>query len=154
MKKKAGKNSFTTIFFVTALLICLFTSSASVAQGPEAEKTAAQVLGRPLVEYKAQGLRDPFQRGMKAEEAQKAEEVAPAEVPETPPPNFTVQGIIYSETLSQAIINDKVVKVGDTIDGASIVSINKDSIIILFNGKKYNIGSPEKSAITNNPQGG
>lgn len=41
-----------------------------------------------------------------------------------------VQGILYSGGTSQAIVNGKALRVGDSIEGFSVVRINADSIVV------------------------
>lgn len=41
-----------------------------------------------------------------------------------------VQGILYSGEISQAIVNGKALRVGDSIEGFSVVRINADSIVV------------------------
>jgi hypothetical protein len=45
-------------------------------------------------------------------------------------PKFVVNGIMYVEGNPRAIINDYVVREGDTVDGAFIVKISPDSVIV------------------------
>jgi type II secretory pathway component PulC len=50
---------------------------------------------------------------------------------------FTLNGIFLSESdgMSSAIINDKVVEVGETVDGASVESISIDGVELSKDGK-------------------
>ncbi len=100
------------------------------------------VLERPEVEYKAAGLRDPFVNILKKEELSKANESAGEEIP---PPKLDIQGVIWGDGPSRAIINNKVVSAGDNIEGAKVIKISKDGIIILYSGREYSFSSPAKS---------
>jgi hypothetical protein len=68
--------------------------------------------------------------------------VAPVVVPIKEPvkpkkldiPEMKVTGIIYGTDRPQAIINGEVVSVGSTIDGASIINIQKGRIDVRFEG--------------------
>jgi len=104
---------------------------------------SVEVIVRPRVEYKAGDLKDPFQR-------YKEEEIPPGAQQEGPglstPPSLTVQGIIWGGRFPQAIINNKVVKVEDTIEGARVISIDKEGINLLFEGMQYNLPSPAAGA--------
>jgi len=97
----------------------------------ESPKTAniEAVISRPKVEYQPEGLRDPFEPLIKNQEVvvvnQDTQKTLPA---------LTVQGVIWGSSLPQAIINNKVVKVGDSLEGVDIVSIGKDGVTISFNG--------------------
>lgn len=94
---------------------------------------------RPKVEYKAKGLRNPFEQpslGLEMESDQ-----AEAGIKEAALPLLIVQGIIWEGNPKQAIINNKVVKVGDTLDGADIVDISKEVVIVLFAGVEYELST-------------
>jgi len=108
------------------------------------KKPEAERIIRPNIEYKATGLRDPFEEPFvkKGE----ADEKAVAKVFAAPPPVLIVQGLIWGGGIPQAIINDNVVKLGDTIQGAKIINITKDGVIVLFEGMQYNLSSPASSA--------
>jgi hypothetical protein len=97
------------------------------------------------VEYKAQSLRDPFQ-----DYIEEAETVTPAPVEPVPVqlPAVTIQGIVWGGTTPQAIINNKVVKVGDTIEGMRVISIDKSGITVSYGNREFNLASP---AATNAP---
>jgi len=100
------------------------------------------VIVRPNVEYKASELRDPFQSPFASGEAPVA---GPAiEVPSSPevPPSLEVQGIIWGGDFPQAIINKKVVKIGDTIEGMQIMDINQSGVVVVSGNYTYNLSSP------------
>lgn len=60
------------------------------------------------------------------------------------PPSFKVQGIIWGGDLAQAIVDNQVLKVGDNINGAKIVNIEKGSLTISFSGEIFKIESPSR----------
>lgn len=139
-------------------LIIIFISGVFIARGfatraefekikelEEQEKAVPEVIERPTLHYEAGDLRDPFV----APVIKKEEGVTqtPEEVVKKEPPPLNVQGIIWGGRLNQAIINNKVVKAGDTIEGAKILNISKDGVIILFEGMQYNLSSPAAGAI-------
>jgi len=47
--------------------------------------------------------------------------------------------ILYSSTRKIVIINEKMLSVSDRIDGARLVSINKNSVRLIRNGKTINL---------------
>lgn len=49
------------------------------------------------------------------------------------PPNLVLNGIMYLAERPQAIINNSVVGVGDTVSGAKVLSIDKASVLLSFN---------------------
>ena len=126
-----------TVLFLAFVLICGLFIPIYFAQAQGVAQPAS--VSRPKIEYKAGELRDPFKSPIS--ELPPPEEKPPVVV-ETPPPQFTVQGVIWGGSFPQAIINNKVVKAGDTLEGATIKSIAKDGIIIIFNKKEYKISSP------------
>jgi hypothetical protein len=96
-----------------------------------------QVIVRPNVEYRAQGLRNPFEQSVLVSESTDAGSNLMPEA--TKLPQLTVQGIIWGSSLPQAIINNKVVKVGDVLEGADIIEINKEGITVLFAGVDHKL---------------
>jgi hypothetical protein len=92
---------------------------------------------RPKVEYKAADLNDPFRP--------QADEVTgnPAEATVTVKlPDLKIQGLVWGAEHSQAIVNGKVFKIGDTVENARIIDINRDGIDIVFEGRQFNIPAP------------
>jgi len=53
------------------------------------------------------------------------------------PPKLVLKGIAWDETEPLALINDLVVKEGDTIQGARIVKIDFDRVAVLYGSKKF-----------------
>ena len=97
---------------------------------------------RVNVEYHAQDFNDPF---TPVEEP--VLEVKPDEhkVEIEPPkqlPTFKVNGIFWGGTVAQAIIDDKIVKTGDTISDAKVTKIEKEGVTVLFGGQSYKIPAP------------
>lgn len=112
---------------------------------------STEAVVRPRVEYDAGNLRDPFtsliatiEKVPGSRESQNQEESK-----EFNPPVLTVRGIIWGGKFPQAIINDKVVKAGDTIEGAQVIDIKKEGITCFFQGRQFNVSSP---AINLSPQ--
>jgi len=147
---------FLITVFISSLLIrhTLAVSSEweATKKLEESEKTPPpEVIVRPKVEYKAGGLSDPFQR-------YKEEKIPPGAQQKEPglstPPSLTVQGIIWGGRFPQAIINNKVVKAGDTIEGARVISIDKEGITLLFEGMQYSLSSPAAGALPSKKTGG
>jgi hypothetical protein len=100
---------------------------------------------RPQVEYSAGGYRNPFKKliekaDIKSEVNQAAQKPKQEEMP--PPPQFTVQGIVWGGDFPQAIIDNKVVKAGDSIEGYVIKDISKEGVTLLFKGFEYKLSSP------------
>lgn len=104
--------------------------------------TPAQIITRKPVQYSAGSLKDPFKPNIAMERPSGITDNAALEQVNVPPPNLVIQGIIWDSNFNQAIVNNKVVKAGDTIDGAKILTINKDSIEVFFNNRKFTFTSP------------
>lgn len=162
MKSIRPSQKIKAYFYIIAIFIFgllkgnLFAGRAEFEQiksleNKEKQPPAERII-RPNIEYKAAGLRDPFEApSVKKGEA---DEDAVTKLSATPPPVLTVQGLIWGGDIPQAIINDNVVKLGDTIQGAKILSITKDGVTVLFEGMQYNLSSPARSAGIEKPEGG
>ncbi len=72
--------------------------------------------------------------------AAKVEEMKPVEITmvetrETNPGGrFEIKGIVYSESNPSAMIGSRIVREGDSIDGAEVVEINENSVVFEANG--------------------
>ncbi|MFA5144980.1 MAG: hypothetical protein WC723_03125 [Candidatus Omnitrophota bacterium] len=147
MKKTGAK--IINIFFLTVFILGLFTLDSFAAQ---AEKpSVAGRIERPVVEYKAQGLRDPFRSpstgGDDSRQAKQSEKpVHPGGAVEQQLPSLVVQGLIWGGDFPQAIINNKVLKIGDVIGGARVTSIDKDGVSVYFAEKQYKLSPPAANA--------
>lgn len=53
--------------------------------------------------------------------------------------HFVLSGIVYDVNGSWAIINDEVVRVGDTLSGARIIAIDPEKVVLLFRDEKFNL---------------
>lgn len=110
------------------------------------EGVAAGVISRSAVEYKSGGFRDPFQPPLvkqkkKATRVEQAKQVKKVDLlqPGSDIGNLKVQGIIWGGKIPQAIINDEVFSVGDTIEGIEILSIDKNGITLSSSGEANNL---------------
>jgi hypothetical protein len=145
------------VFFLVALLISLLKEIKAL---PQAQPEASL---RPIVtEYKAEGLKDPFEGKEEQFIAQaKAQAKAQEVVPEVPvqrrplPALPPVQGLVWGGRFPQAIINDKVVKIGETIDEAKevrVIDINKSGITVSFDNQQYTRPSPAEIILQSSKQ--
>lgn len=50
----------------------------------------------------------------------------------SPDKTYTLNGLTYSDTNKIAIINNTVLKEGDTVEGARLVKINNDSVLLSY----------------------
>ena len=128
-----------------SLLLCLWAINYSLvfphyifAQQEEG------ALIKTELRYTASELRDPFKDNLN--ETQEAAKGAGAEEVAKTLPTFSVQGIIWGGNLPQAIIDDAVVKVGDTIKESKVIAIDKEGITLLYYGREYKISAPASVA--------
>ncbi|MDD5130227.1 MAG: hypothetical protein PHS66_04150 [Candidatus Omnitrophica bacterium] len=124
------------ILFLTGIFAFKFMAWAedSVTDG---------LIKRPVVEYKSAQLRDPFKTYFVKEELKPVVEEKTEEArPEIDRSRLKVQGIIWGVKVPQAIINDKVLTIGDLIEGAEIVSIEKTGVTLSFNGAIFDLAAP------------
>ena len=104
-------------------------------------------ISRPVVNYQAQKYRDPFQR-YSEEKAAVAGGQRPSQDASAIVNAMRVQGIIWGGRFPQAIIDDKVVKTGDSIGEARITEIKKDGITVLIKDRNYTISAPASGEIS------
>lgn len=129
------------IFCAGALASCALAQTAEDREIKKVEKmdVSQQNTGLTMrlpVEYKGEGLRDPFKGASQEGLARMVNATAPT---------LEIQGIIWGGRLPQAIVNNKVVKVGDTVQEARIIDINKEGVTVFFGGAQYTILSPAVS---------
>ena len=132
---KRDKYYMATITFFITLSITVFFIVLTFADAPE-----SSVL-RQKVEYKAELLRDPFLSPI-VKDIAKAGGAKTSGVAQKKAPSLKIQGIIWGGRFNQAIINNKVVKIGDTVEGARIINIDRQKIIVSFEGEQYTLLSP------------
>ena len=158
------------IIYITLVLSVLYFSlkiswavplSYQEAQAlKDAEQKASTVIdiNLPHVEYNATQLRDPFApEPVEEPQNETKENVTNIILPPTPLPYLDVQGIVWGAELPQAIINNKVVRIGDQIDGVRIVNIGKEGITVFYGGRQQVIAAPAVNMINEqvvNPEGG
>ena len=120
--------------------------SEELAQGDRKEESNTAEIKPAAHEYTAFNLKDPFEDFF----ASRAKESVKKKSVETEislnPPALTVQGLVWGGKTPQAIINDKVVKKGDNIEGAEIIDIGKDGVSVRYNGQIFKLSSPAPAA--------
>jgi hypothetical protein len=147
MKTKTFRIVVVSVAAVVIMVLCigpaLAQSGAQLKKVQELEaqekKVTGEVITRPKVDYSAESLRDPF-KGVVVED--KSPEAAKVGAKDVPPPPLTIQGLLMGAKFPQAIINNKVVKTGDTVEGAKIITIEKDGVTVLFEGRQFKMPSP------------
>jgi hypothetical protein len=119
-----------TLLFLAGIAAC----AAFVAWAQESSIT------RPPVQYRASDLRDPFDNNLPKKAGVTGDT-------KSGPPALTVSGVLWGGSIPQAIINDKVVKVGDKIEKAEVISISKEGVSVLYGEQEYTINSPAVTAV-------
>lgn len=128
-----------------------FFLTVAMSQGfvVAAEEAAVEgVIARPVMEYKSGNLRDPFKTYL-VKEAFNPITLDPTglvEVPQFDPDKLQVQGIIWGGKIPQTIISDKVYTIGDLIEGAEIISIEKKGVTLNFNGQLIDLTVPRQTS--------
>ena len=112
---------------------------------PKPQDSQAVVL--PKVEYRADVMRDPFVWQIKQDLTPVTIQEEQKVVENVPPPPLKVTGILWGGNLPLAIINNKVLKVGDTIEQAKVTSIDKGGVKVLFQNKVFSLSSPTTNKI-------
>ncbi len=160
MKRKiAMKILFFSIFYILCFFIIrLYSAEAANEAQVNSENQPLGVVVRPKEEFDAVRLRDPFRDYLTEDsESEISTEIGVRKETEVSPPSLIVQGIISGGRINQAIINNKIVKVGDTIEDAIITNIDKNGITISFSNKSYKISSPAAEILQESkkkPEGG
>lgn len=120
--------------------------STQAVQAPRTESPAAA--RPPAVRVETQVPTAPLNSGTVAPAAATTdgEAVAPAsEVPVAEPiawPNLKIQGIFLRMTKSSAVVNGRTVFVGDTVEGARVVRIERQSLTFDFKGTRRTVYLP------------
>ncbi|MBN1913911.1 MAG: hypothetical protein JW788_05875 [Candidatus Omnitrophica bacterium] len=135
---KPAREKLSVIIYFTALFFPFYLLWAQSSLGAS--------LRPKLKEYEAKGQKDPFKGkeiiGVKKEEAPQGE-------PSRPLPALTIQGLVWGGAFPQAIINNRVVKVGDIIEEAKITAISKTGVKVVFDKREYDLSSPASVNISN-----
>lgn len=131
------------VFSLTVVINCGFIVLAQ-------ENTDDGIITRPQIKYKSGELRDPFASVMAKEEKRQDSQKQGAAELNQPKINLSaldVEGIIWGGKMPQAIINNKVLVAGDSIDGAEILSIDKKGITLSFAGEVVNLSAPGQNPV-------
>ncbi len=151
MRKKSYKNLFISLLIIAAVFVNIssaFAAKSKKHKGKQSAKKAADTVqkkkkARKLrTEIKYTGFeakRNPFAPPEKvAKMLAKPDEINGAEKIETVKlPKVDVQGIVWSKTMPQVIVNETVMKVGDYIQEFQIKEITRNGIILFHKGKEY-----------------
>jgi hypothetical protein len=89
------------------------------------------------INYTSQNLRDPFQNPFEMHLITKEQPERPVESIGYDLPHLSVQGIVWGTQMPQAIINNTIVKIGESIAEAEVLDIRKEGVYLLYQGKQY-----------------
>jgi len=106
--------------------------------GLDVESRSVMPISRPEINYQSTGKRNPFEQPSVFSDKGETDIPVPVEMQL---PSLTVQGIIWEGNYKQAIINNRVVKIGDIIENADVVDINKEGVTVLFAGVEYKLST-------------
>ncbi len=109
------------------------------ADEPAAEQAVQKTPEEPL------DFKDPFMSGLPSKEEEFPAESVPsgpeaaATTPEEEfdPAKYQVTGLVWGQAAPKAIINDTIYSIGDTVENAKIINIDKNGILMEFNNKEY-----------------
>lgn len=120
----------------------------------ETGKGAPEKVKRPAVRYGSSDSRDPFKTSFQDDACVPESEKAVAQVEAvSPPTHLLVQGLIWGTKLPQAIINNTVIKIGDTLEGALITDINQGGVKVLYQGAEFTLSAPMAQGPSNESGG-
>lgn len=141
-------------FILLILFFSLRACFAAEVPGPNEDADLGPLAKRPLVEYKSSGLRSPFQSAIISTQELEAK---PQEKMLKPLPDLSglrVQGVIWGGKVPQAIINNNVVRVGDSVQGAEVVAIEKSNITLSSAGNIFVLPTDGKATLISKNDGG
>ena len=109
---------------------------------------------RPVVEYTGVETKEPF-RDVFYKIKEPVIDVKPVEVETQPPlPELTIQGIIFGSNVPCVIINNAVLREGQSLGEIQVTKIDKGGVRILYKGWNYTLPSPASLIPEKDPEGG
>jgi len=132
---------FLSLVFIFFLKSYAFDIGKHLSEAEASKKEPGMIIERPRIEYRARGLRNPFQQPVSAMEEEPVKTEEPVSMDPVTLPALNVQGIIWQGNPKQAIINNRVVKVGDSLDNIDIIDISKEGVTVLHAGVQHNIST-------------
>lgn len=92
---------------------------------------------RIYVAYKGNTERNPFMSPLDTESTTPNKRPTPRVEKDLPAlDKIKLQGIIVTPSGSKAVINDQILKVGDSIEGVKLLKIGKGYVILRYGGKR------------------
>ena len=106
----------------------MFPKIQNNATGNKLQQTTKPAKKSPQV-IKKKDLRDPFLPSKSSEMVKTSTKKRPV--------FLKLKGILWDRLIPSAIINSKVVKIGDLIFGKTVVDIEKNQVILMENGEIF-----------------
>jgi hypothetical protein len=123
------------------MAVSVLACQAPLYAQQQGDKPAQPKIPVPKVEYTANDARDPFLACAKSQKKnEQAKDQQPAEAVVLPP--LAIQGIIWGSSLPQAIVNGKLLTIGDTVAEVTITGISGDGLEVRFKDRPFHISSP------------
>ena len=128
--------------YILFISLILATGLGFIASAEEV--TADGAIARSVMKYESTSLRDPFRAYLVTEKPVPIieQEDTSSIKPKLDLSTLKVQGIIWGVKTPQAIINGKVLSVGDWIDDVEIIKIEKKGVTLGFKGEMFVLAAP------------
>jgi type II secretory pathway component PulC len=109
---------------------------------------------RPAVEFTGVESKEPF-KDVFYKVPQAVVEVKPVENETQPPlPELTIQGIIFDSSVPCVIMNNVVLREGQSLGEVQVTKIEKEGVRLLYKGWNYTLPSPAASVPKKDHEGG
>jgi len=118
------------IYLLYALMICLGLFIANIFYGWLSQKKQAVSSSQPSTQTPALAPSVSVEAKMETQKESL--------------PEFTLNGVFFSGNEGYALINNRVVKEGDKLDGATVVQISLDEVDLEFNGSIIKLSDSTK----------
>jgi hypothetical protein len=138
--------------FIPGMIFCFYQRLWSAEKPTEMELLVKEL--RPVVEFTGVESKEPF-KDVFYKSKETAVEVKPVEKETQPPlPELSIQGIILGSSIPCVIINNAVLKEGESLGEIKISKIEKQGVKVLYKGWNYTLPSPAASISLKDPEGG
>jgi len=129
-RKKEGLN-WGPVFIILVLVLITAPILAPRFSTP-VRKDALPVAPAPIIYSESDMAALPV-----SEEPSRNAQFGIEEIPLMPSkPNFLLSGIVYSPESAYCLINNKVLRVGESVSGATVLDVSPNSVTLEYNGEK------------------
>ena len=135
-ERRSSKVNWGPLFVISVLVLITGPIIAPVFSTPFRKDIAPSSLTPSTLSHA------PALPAMNTRQAQFGIEEAPrlgSTGPAAMPPTMLLSGIVFSPENSYCILNDRVVKVGEKIDGAKLIAIQNNGVTVEFEGQTLTI---------------